>query len=88
MTARKATFRKRFIRKLGINTKSDKKYLEVLFEEWPIIENEDDCVLLIKVLEDDPEEIEDECRCLLGRAEVLELVEFLQGLLQDPSSHP
>ena len=78
------TYRKKFIRKLGVNTKSfGDKYLQVLFEEWPVVENGFDCVLTLSVLEDDVEQ-DDRCGSLLSRAEVTQLVEFLQDLLERP----
>ena len=71
MRKQTTTYRKKFIRKLGINTKSfGDRYLQVLFEEWPVVENGFDCVLTLKVLEDNVPEEDDRCGSLLSRAEV------------------
>lgn len=85
MTKRSTSFRKKFIRKLGINTKNfGDRYLQVVFEEWPVVENGFDFVLTLKVLEDNVPEDDDRCVSILSRAEVEQLVEFLQDLLERP----
>jgi hypothetical protein len=85
MRKRTTAFRKKFIRKLGINTKNfGDRYLELVFEEWPLVETGFDFVLTLKVLEDNVLEEEDRCVTILGRADVTQLVDFLQDLRDRP----
>lgn len=65
MPKRNTAFRKKFIRKLGINTKNfEERWLQVLFEEWPVVESGFDFVLTLKVLEDN--DLDDDGRWYLS----------------------
>ena len=84
MGKRSTMVRKRFVRKLGISLNryfKEPKYVQVVFEEWPTIDDTCQSVVFVRVLEDDWAGDDDRFGTTLTRSETVELIKFLEAAL-------